>query len=66
MKRSIILLSGLLLAAPALAQSAGEKSGVNSALGISPTTADFVKEVAISDRFEIESNKLAQEKGNAP
>jgi putative membrane protein len=65
MKRSIIVLSCLLLAGPALAQSVGEKTGVNSALGVSPTTADFVKEVAISDMFEIESNKLAQEKGNA-
>jgi putative membrane protein len=65
MKRSIIAMACLLLAGPALAQSAGEKTGVNSALGISPTTADFVKEVAISDMFEIESNKLGQEKGNA-
>jgi putative membrane protein len=65
MKRSIILLACLVLAGPALAQSAGEKTGVNSALGISPSTADFVKEVAISDMFEIESNKLAQDKGNA-
>src|ERR1700710_2630404 len=65
MKRSIIALGCILLAGPALAQSAGEKTGVNSTLGISPTTADFVKEVAISDMFEIESNKLAQDKGNA-
>src|ERR1700710_1192413 len=65
MKRSIIALGCLLLAGPALAQSAGEKTGVNSALGISPTTADFVKQVAISDMFEIQSNKLAQDKGNA-
>jgi putative membrane protein len=65
MKRSIIIIACLLLAGPALAQSAGEKTGVNSALGISPSTADFVKEVAISDMFEIESNKLAQDKGNA-
>jgi putative membrane protein len=64
MKRSIIIVA-CLLAGPALAQSVGEKTGVNSALGISPTTADFVKEVAISDLFEIESNKLAQDKGNA-
>jgi putative membrane protein len=60
------VLACLLLAAPALAQSAGEKTGVNSVLGVSPTTPDFVKEVAISDMFELESNKLAQEKGNAP
>src|SRR3982075_4344553 len=66
MRRSMIALGCLLFASPALAQSAGEKTGVNSALGISPTTPDFVKEVAISDMFEVESNKLAQAKGNAP
>jgi putative membrane protein len=66
MKRSIIALGCVLLAGPALAQSVGEKTGVNSILDIAPTTADFVKEVAISDMFEIESNKLAQDKGNAP
>lgn len=65
MKRSIIALGCILLAGPALAQSVGEKTGVNSTLGIAPTTADFVKEVAISDMFEIESNKLGQDKGNA-
>jgi putative membrane protein len=55
----------ILLATPALAQSIGEKTGVNSTLGISPTTADFVKEAAISDMFEIQSSQLAQERGNA-
>ena len=65
MKRSIIALGCVLLAAPALAQSVGEKTGVNSTLGIAPTTADFVKEAAISDMFEIDSSKLAQDKGNA-
>jgi putative membrane protein len=65
MKRSIVVLGCILLAGPALAQSAAEKTGVNSVLGISPTTADFVKEVAISDMFEIDSSKLAQDKGNA-
>jgi putative membrane protein len=66
MKRSIIVLGCVLLAGPALAQSVGEKTGVNSTLGIAPTTADFVKEVAISDMFEIQSSQLAQDKGNAP
>jgi putative membrane protein len=66
MKRSIIAFGCLLLAGPALAQSVGEKTGVNSTLGIAPTTADFVKEVAISDMFEIQSSRLAQDKGNAP
>jgi putative membrane protein len=65
MKRSIIVLGCVLLAGPAFAQSAGEKTGVNSVLGIAPTTADFVKEVAISDMFEIQSSTLAQDKGNA-
>jgi putative membrane protein len=63
---SIAVLSCLLLAGPVAAQSAGEKTGVNSTLGISPTTADFVKEVAISDMFEIQASKVAQDKGNAP
>jgi putative membrane protein len=65
MKRIIIALSCVLLASPVLAQSVGEKTGVNSMLGVAPATADFVKEVAISDMFEIESSKLAEQKGNA-
>jgi putative membrane protein len=55
----------LLATTPALPQSVGEKTGVNSTLGISPTTADFVKEAAISDMFEIQSSQLAQQQGNA-
>jgi putative membrane protein len=55
----------LLVAAPLLAQSVGEKTGVNSALDISPTTADFVKEAATSDMLEIEAAKIAETKGNA-
>ncbi|WP_295848311.1 DUF4142 domain-containing protein [Tardiphaga sp.] len=65
MKRTAIILGSLLLVTPVLAQSVGEKTGVNSTLGIAPTTADFVKEAAISDMFEIESSKLAQDKGSA-
>jgi putative membrane protein len=65
MKRTMIVLGCILLAGPALAQSVGEKTGINSALGVAPTTNDFVKEVAISDMFEIESNKVAEQKGNA-
>jgi putative membrane protein len=65
MRRILIAVACMLLATPALAQSLGEKTGVNSALGVSPSTPDFVKQVAISDMFEIESNKLGQQKGNA-
>lgn len=48
--------------ASAQAQSISEKTGVNSALGIAPKTEDFVKEVAMSDMFEIQSSELAQQK----
>jgi putative membrane protein len=68
MKRSLAImatLSTVFLSTAAFAQSAGEKTGVNSALGISPKTADFVKEAATSDMLEIDSAKLAQQKGNA-
>lgn len=63
MKRTIIaaLAAGFMLpmAMPVLAQSLGERSGVNSVLGISPSTQDFITQAAISDLFEIESAKLA-------
>jgi putative membrane protein len=48
----------------ASAQSMGEKTGVNSALGITPKTEDFIKEAAMSDMLEIEAAKVAQDKGN--
>ena len=48
----------------ALAQSVGEKTGVNSALGITPKTEDFIKEAAMSDMLEIDAAKIAQQKGN--
>jgi putative membrane protein len=44
---------------PLYSQSVPERTGINSALGVAPKTDDFVKEVAISDMFEIESSKLA-------
>src|ERR1700760_4901602 len=43
----------LMLASPVLAQSAAEKTGVNSVLGMAPKTQDFVAEAATSDMFEI-------------
>jgi putative membrane protein len=53
------------LSTSASAQSVGEKSGVNSTLGIAPKTEDFIKEVAMSDMTEIEAAKIAEQKGNA-
>ncbi len=54
----------LLISSTAFAQSTAETTGVNSALNIPPKTEDFVKEVSMSDIFEIESSKLALQKGN--
>ena len=65
MKYLVPGLALVLLSTPALAQSIGEKTGVNSALGVAPTTADFVKEAATSDMFEIQSSQLAELQGNA-
>jgi putative membrane protein len=67
MKRTTLTIAAaaLLISTSAYAQSVGEKTGVNSTLGISPTTADFVKEAAISDMTEIAAAKLGQERGNA-
>jgi putative membrane protein len=53
-----------LTSSAALAQSVGEKTGVNSVLGIAPKTEDFIKEAAMSDMLEIEAAKVAQQKGN--
>ena len=63
-----LILSAALAAAltsTALAQSAGEKTGVNSMLGIAPKTEDFIQEAATRDMLEIAAAKVAQEKGNA-
>jgi putative membrane protein len=65
MKRILLVGAALLLTAPVMAQSVGEKTGVNSVLGIAPKTEDFVKQAAISDMFEIESSKLAEQRADA-
>jgi putative membrane protein len=59
-----LALAGVFTSA-AFAQSAGEKTGVNSALGITPKTEDFIKEAATSDMLEIEAAKIARQKGTA-
>src|ERR1041384_2789032 len=47
------------------APSMPERTGINSTLGVAPSTQDFVTQVAISDMAEIESSKLAVAKGDA-
>ncbi len=61
----VITAAAVLISSAALAQSTAEKTGINSALGVSPSTADFVTEAANSDMLEIGAAKIAQEKGNA-
>jgi putative membrane protein len=67
MKRTFatLALATVLLSSAAYAQSVGEKTGVNSTLGIAPKTEDFIREAAMSDMLEIEASKIAQTKGDA-
>jgi len=67
MKRTLatIAFASMVLSSAVFAQSAAEKTGVNSTLGIAPKTEDFIKEAAMSDILEIESSKIAQDKGDA-
>jgi putative membrane protein len=55
----------LLFSGPTPAQPLGEKTGVNAAFGVSPSTPDFVQQVAISDMFEIQSSELAMQRDDA-
>ena len=48
------------------AKDLGEKTGVNSVIGVSPTTAAFVTEVAVSDLFEIKASQMAVDKSSGP
>jgi putative membrane protein len=57
--------AAIMMTSPSFAQSVGEKTGVNSALGVAPKTADFVKEAAMSDLTEIAASKVGQERGDA-
>ena len=66
MKNAILIATCALLAGPAIAETAAEKIGVNSTLGIAPTTHDFVQEAAISDMFEVELSKMASAKLAGP
>lgn len=68
MKRSLILSAAFaaMLSGPVFGQSATEQTGINSLVGVAPKTEDFVMQAASSDMFEIESSKLALERGDEP
>src|SRR5215204_2781962 len=60
------LLIALLLAglpAAAIGQSFSERTGINSLLGISPSTQDFVNQVTLKEMFAQELARLASERG---
>lgn len=59
-----ILAATTMLTGAAFAESVTEKTSVNSALGVAPTTQDFVTEAATSDMIEIQAGKIAQMRGN--
>ena len=54
-----LLVSSAPMMAAAQTPSVPERTGVNSTLGVAPSTQDFVTQAAISDMAEIESSKLA-------
>ncbi|PLP57611.1 DUF305 domain-containing protein [Mesorhizobium loti] len=63
--KSFVLAAVIALApAAALAQSATERTGVNTLLGVAPSTADFVRKAATSDLFEIAAGELAIERAD--
>ena len=57
-----LLVAGVATTTAAQTPSVPERAGVNSTLGIAPSTQDFVTQAAISDMAEIESSKLAATK----
>ena len=64
MKAVVFTTAFLMSVTTAFAQSATESSGINSALGVAPSTEDFVTQASTSDLFEIESSRLAMQKGD--
>jgi putative membrane protein len=64
MKKTLLTAALVMSASAVFAQSATESTGVNSALGVAPKTEDFILQASASDVFEIESSKLALQKGD--
>jgi putative membrane protein len=59
---ALLLLSGM--PGTASSQSFFERSGINSFLGISPSTQDFVSQVTLGELFELELARVANERGS--
>jgi putative membrane protein len=52
------------VAIAAHAHSFSERTGINSLLGISPSTEDFISQVVLGEIFQLELVKLAEQRGN--
>jgi putative membrane protein len=65
MKAMAVVLT-IVLAVPAAAQDRplSERTGVAPALGLTPSTEDFVRMIATGSLFNIEAGKLAQQKAD--
>jgi putative membrane protein len=61
----ILLIALMLVGFPAagMGQSFSERTGINSVLGISPSTPDFVSQVTLNEMFAQELARLANERG---
>lgn len=60
---AIIIACSVMVVGSANAQSFFERVGINSFFGISPSTQDFVTQVAQSEIFQVEISTLAQARG---
>lgn len=66
MKTPATIVTCLVFAIPAFAATGVmEGAGINAALNLSPSSAEFVREAAIADQFEIEFGQIAQNKGDS-
>lgn len=64
MKRALVLLSCILLASPAVAQTPAPSTTITSQAPLCAATESFIQQVAISDLFESASARLALARGN--
>jgi putative membrane protein len=66
MKRvALAIVSSVLIAGSASAQSFFERVGINSVFGISPSTQDFVTQAALGEIFQVEISELARHRGSS-
>ena len=63
MNRVIAFVVCMAFIAPVSAQSITEKTGIAAAIGIAPSTTDFITQATIGDIFGIEAGKLALQRG---